>query len=179
MTDISNLQHHARIADGFLKRHGAIPPTCLIQTAHGLILVALPFDGEREKTESLMCLRYLIQRKQAVSYTMIMETWFVVRPDKSASGAPPSQCSDRQEAVVCQHTTRSSMVDLKIFPIVRDSLGKPSLDFDSDDNPFDGVATGRFANLFDSAPLDKLTFTQRRKLGKMAVKLYDSRIVQH
>lgn len=156
--DFSNQEHQKEYIDFRFKQGVDVMPTCVITAKSGDVRAfAVPFSNEEEKRNCILALRRLVQKLEAVTYT------FMATVNIGASnGIRPSEELDSQEGVMFSVRTRNS-VDMTLWMVEKSEDGSKS-----PVNPTKtGDAGGELSDLFDSAPYNRLTYTQKRKIDKL------------
>jgi hypothetical protein len=107
-----------------------LTPAWLLITAKGDIeIFATPWGNNREKHLIIETMRDVMREKHATAYSMVTEAWMAhatAEEMKSGEygGVPPSQRSDRQEAVAIMAANRDGEHRYQTLATVRGAEGK-------------------------------------------------------
>lgn len=142
---------------------GNLSPCVFIKDTSGSIQVlTTEFYTIEQKEEFVM----LIAR--AVQYFQITELCFMSEAWMSSGGkyVQASQDPDRKEILLVNTQSYDKSLT-KTYYINRST---PSVTL-IEEGSFDDVSTGRFSNFFDPKIVERMTFTQKRKVDKLLRKL--------
>ncbi|MBD0788108.1 hypothetical protein HUO09_17275 [Vibrio sp. Y2-5] len=156
--DFSNQDKQKEYIDFRFKQGVDVMPTCVMTTKSGEVRAfTVPFSNDDEKRNCILALRRLVQKLEVVTYTFIATVKM-----GASNGIRPSEQLDNREGVMFSVRTRNS-VDLTVWMVEKSEDGskRPV-------NPAKtGDAGGELSDLFDSAPYNRLTYTQKRKIDKV------------
>jgi hypothetical protein len=107
-----------------------LTPAWLLITVKGEIeIFATPWGNNRQKHLVIETMRDVMREKQATAYSMVTEAWLAHATAEEMrsseySGLPPSERSDRQEAVVIMAANKDGEHRYETLTTVRGPKGK-------------------------------------------------------
>lgn len=96
----------------------------MLATSEGIKVIPGAVSCDEEKDHYKGLIRYAIKAEDAIAICVIMESWTVERPVKKykpGKGKRPSECKDRQEAIVFAAKS-DGFVKMTMFPVEKKGI---------------------------------------------------------
>ena len=156
------------VANDLLKARSTADPSIVLECADGKVRVySFPISDQDSKEKMTMALRALMGKLNVLKYTFVLEAWMSTNPD-----IKPSMSPTRQEYMVFLINDRVDET-CTFWPIQRKEDGSGFVTETHDVNQ--NGQSGLMCDLFDTEPYEKLSFTKKRAIDKLVLRLLNMR----
>lgn len=129
-------------------REELAPQWLLVKGDGNIEIIATPWHGDEQKYLAVAAMRDVMEKRQVVAYSVLVEAWFAVLSKDEASRPyqRPSERADRRESVVAMAANHWGQSKYRQWEIIRDRRGR-CRELQRLDGPEELIMSSLFDNL--------------------------------